>query len=906
MTSELHRLARVIVVACLLGAGATASMAEQQRFAADSRLIGRVVDPAGNPVSAAYVGIVISEETRAAVTESSRTRVLFARTDPAGRFELLIPETLRSVTLVARATNRPPAYSARVDVRGSKTPLAPIQFATGVEIKGRVIDDESHGAIANAAISVVPLTTIEDTTPPGAKEQTTKSGAAGNFVVAGLQPASYAIHLQRDGFAARTIRDVRAPSRTLTLAMYKATYLMGRVVDASNAPIPNAELVARPSAEEVVRAYAGKAGEFRLGPFAKATTMELIVSAPGFTPARNDSVTAPNGDVIVVLQANGTFRGRVLDEATGKPIEEFRIEFHRRSAAPLRTSAYPGERTFSSKDGRFVWTDVHAGVWTVSVESVGYEALQVPGVRVQQGAPGEELQLFLKKGYTLQGRVFDAATGEPVKSAIISYEKDRLSAQEAVVMPVRPAPRIDKDGVFELSDLPFGRIFLTIHADGYSRSVREVVTGQESFVEIGLARGAIVRGRLFEADGITATPGAVTLFEVAAESFVTVRADQFGAFEFTGVAPGRYTIEGGTLRGRTDRKELVVGAGQQISDVTLRLARGGRISGTVSGLMPGERGRSHIEVVGAEGYRSTTPITESGDFRVDDVPAGRLHVEATTPLQRSLSKTLDTTDRSAVTVDFSFPTEVYRVSGRITRGGKPVPFFAVTAQPLDGQEVSASGESSQSGQYSITGLASGAYLLQIQSYATSRRVVLTGNVTVDFDLSDLTLSGKVTDESDSAPVSGAKIEVRSASAATDSHSFVIKTAHDGTFSIAGLTHDPYRITAYKAGYELLETPLTMSESRTRIALAMRRGGIEMRVVDAVTGAALERVAILEKRESHDAVMLDIPLDGAGVGQIPANLAGRSVVISHIAYENAIVQPQSGAPLQVRLVPAKSR
>lgn len=119
-------------------------------------------------------------------------------------------------------------------------------------------------------------------------------------------------------------------------------------------------------------------------------------------------------------------------------------------------------------------------------------------------------------------------------------------------------------------------------------------------------------------------------------------------------------------------------------------------------------------------------------------------------------------------------------------------------------------------------------------------------------------------------------------------------------------HDPYLITAYKAGYDLLEYPLTMAESRAKVALSMRRGGIEMRVVDAVTGAALERVAILERRGSHDGVSLDIPLDLAGVGQIPSSFAGRSVVISHVAYEDATVRPQSAGTIASTLGSSKKR
>lgn len=894
------RCSYAIVVAALLCTDYSAIAAVAAGSGDTTRVRGVVIAPSGHPSVGAHVGIVLSNEIRSVRGISVST--MRTRTDDFGRFTLVVPRELRAVTFAIHAAGSASQYSSLVILNAPRKELPEVRLERGLQVAGRVIDAEVRAPVHNLSVDVIDPAAPEDSTPMGTGARKSVTRADGSFLITGLRAASHTLVFKRDGFATRTLYKVRAPATNLLVEVSKGAYLLGQVVGPSGAPIPNAELVARPGQGEVIRGGTDGSGRFRLGPFARGAAMELVVSASGFAPARNDDIAAPNANVLIALEANGILRGRVLEEGTNRPVTAFRISFHRRASAPLRTSAYPGERQFANEDGRFEWSDVQAGVWTISVESRGYQRLEVAGLSIKGGAPTNELQLYMRQGQSVHGRVFDRGSGEVVSSALINYETQRLVAHETLTLPQRAATRVNSNGQFTLDDLPAGRIVISVHAEGYADVVREVVAGEESYVEIGLLPGAKIKGRLVEADGMTGTKGAVTLFEISSESYRTVGTDADGQFELADISDGRFVLTGSTLQGRTKDVELNVKAGRP-HEIVLPLIRGHRIEGTIYGLMPGERGRSRVAISGAGGFDKVVSVSNDDTYVVDNVPAGRVEATVTTSLLRKISRTVEASQQT-VTLDLVFPRENFQVTGRITRGGKPVRFLGVTAEPLEGQSVAGYGETSQSGQYTILGLSGGAYALQPKAGPRRpTRVVLAENVTVNFDLPDISVAGLVSDAESALPISGVTVELSPAD--PEGRSFLGTTNAAGAFLLSGVLSGDYWILAHKSGYDIDRRVISVSDSVSNLDLRVRQGAVvPVRVRDGKTQTPLKQVAVWERSGAGYSARIDMRLDTAGVGEIPRSLAGRDIIVSHVGYQDAVVKSWNGESLEVSLVPAE--
>ena len=85
---------------------------------------------------------------------------------------------------------------------------------------------------------------------------------------------------------------------------------------------------------------------------------------------------------------------------------------------------------------------------------------------------------------------------------------------------------------------------------------------------------------------------------------------------------------------------IAVAPGQRISDIDLRLERGGAIEGSIELEGGGSLGRTWVRVADGEGRDAgQTTADAAGSFRIEGVPAGRLRVQAYDQEQRVSSST---------------------------------------------------------------------------------------------------------------------------------------------------------------------------------------------------------------------------------------------------------------------------
>jgi Carboxypeptidase regulatory-like domain len=262
-----------------------------------------------------------------------------------------------------------------------------------------------------------------------------------------------------------------------------------------------------------------------------------------------------------------------------------------------------------------------------------------------------------------------------------------------------------------------------------------------------LVRVARVSGRVLNPDGSPATRGNVNL---ATETQVAGRGNQLGAnygsrlngdgtFAISNVPPGRYV-----LRARGNNAEWpqyaslpVTVAGTDISDISVTVAEGATVIGTVSfaagRTAPPDTGQVRISSVAIDPglTNSQARIEEDNSFKIVAIPAGAHLFRPNGQLRGWSLKSVvmdgrDITDtpievrsgQEITRVAVTFTDAVNEINGRITSDqGSPLTEYTVLAFSTDStfwrplSRHIATGRPDQTGNFRIRGLPAGGYYL---------------------------------------------------------------------------------------------------------------------------------------------------------------------------------------------------
>ncbi|MFT7667335.1 MAG: hypothetical protein ACI8X5_000014 [Planctomycetota bacterium] len=200
-----------------------------------------------------------------------------------------------------------------------------------------------------------------------------------------------------------------------------------------------------------------------------------------------------------------TLHGSVRSASDGKPIGAFTIAILPKLSLPQ--VAFPIQREFDAKDGRFEWDDIEEGEYTVFIRADD-KAIWNSGVVYLGSSAPHAIAVELQAGVTIRGFVLDGGTGAAVPNALVVSEKDMpiqivsLMEDEFPKM-ARAFTHSDADGGFVLNNLNPGEVHLRASSDKFA-SAWELLTVGESGSEgvlLRLASGGSVEGLCEHADG---------------------------------------------------------------------------------------------------------------------------------------------------------------------------------------------------------------------------------------------------------------------------------------------------------------------------------------------------------------------------------------------------------------------
>jgi len=571
-------------------------------------------------------------------------------------------------------------------------------------------------------------------------------------------------------------------------------------------------------------------------------------SAPA-TDARPPAAAAPAPPEDVDLSvATGALEGRVLD-ARGAP------------APGAQVHLLAGEERL-----REVAADA-AGRWRIANLPAGDYLLQARGAREVSAplgpvplAPGETLgglDLQLEPAIFLAGTVRDEATGEGIAGAELD-----AAGQRAVA---------DRAGRFRIEGLGTGPLTLRARAPGYpQRSWPLAPEGSLRGLEIFLARGATVGGRVIDGDGPVAGAAiAVRRHGLGAEAAQGGgKSGPDGSF-VVDVPAGQVDLLALGPDGSSGASApLDLAPGERLDGVEIRLEAPAALTGQVLDAGGNPAPLAAVQVASLEGAGLATATADrEGRFAFERIAAGMVRVAASHRGGVGVSApiALGPGEPAEVVVRLGGAT----LAGRVEDGaGRGIAGARVLAWP-EGTPPAASVAATTDGDgaFSLAGLPAGP--LRIEAVDGARRAeargVQAGGVAVRLVLGDGALVGLVL--VDGIPATDFTVAAAAADPGRTGGATRRVAAADGQFRLP-LPPGLYEVRAGAPGAGSVRATARVPDSgdSERLVLELERGGaVEGVVRDGATGAPIGGVRISTTRSGTFAF--------SGAGAEPQALSG---------------------------------
>jgi hypothetical protein len=409
---------------------------------------------------------------------------------------------------------------------------------------------------------------------------------------------------------------------------------------------------------------------------------------------------------------------------------------------------------------------------------------------------------------SVTGQVFLGDTSHPLGNVDIQlFDSTTNTAYDAVSL---------NDGSFLIPSVSAGTY--DVHFGGFvSTGTTQLVVGSAGLanVQFVVAPGGRITGSVIEGPGGVPAQGLVVTAEAADGTTFTTATGLDGTYQLASLPAGVYGVQaGGGALSRALVSGVNVAAGGVSPNVDLVVQAAATLSGTVRG-SGGPVSGAVVVALAADGSGFSAVTDATGAYTITGLSGQAYTLSASSPglVTSKIDNVQPAAGGSLTGEDFTLTTGG-SVTGRITQGagGSAAPDVFLT---LQGTAGTFSSQADTNGNYSVTGLPPGSYVLTTSSpnfmtVSTTVTVAAGAATTANLTTAPLgTVTGTVTNTATGLPlpnviVQATQVAGEVTSALTDAH---------GSYQLVGLDAGAYQIVLGDEGTPgVAQTPVTLTPS----------------------------------------------------------------------------------------------
>jgi len=563
----------------------------------------------------------------------------------------------------------------------------------------------------------------------------------------------------------------------------------------------------------------GADGRFRIADLPRGVRVGLMAMHPELTSAEMAGVEVPTAQSVRLrLTRPRSLEGRVKDRQ-GEPVAGARLFFSESAGSPLGGGwdRSPSKGT-TDAEGRFVLSGLKPGTAYVTAMATGYRTRAAQAVQVPEEGQAPPVEITLDPGTSLEGIVRDSR-GNPLPRAYVHVQgPDPTSFRMSIPT--------DETGHYEIGDLEPGplEVQASLHNGPSTRVAREIRPGRNR-LDLKLAEGTEVSGRIVDSQGSPVPGASLTLHAVAVEAETPMfrppteaisSAD--GSFVFQGISDGEYRLTGtrqGFARATIPGVQV---AGAPVSGLELRLGPGAVIRGRLLGLDPAAASRVRVAAFSGEGTHLEGVVDPSGSYRIQDVPPGEWTVTAHSNAPDMVTAQVEVSPGEQEVVQDLELSSGFTLIGRVLLDRVPIPRAQVIISSTNREKPGGGGhrETAHDGTFRMERLPAGSYSLTVliaMSIAHVQTLEISGDRDLTIEIATGAVEGRLLSPQ-GLPVAGAKVSLAIAEPQFGLLGPSASSDDQGAFALPSVPAGTYKLTVRADGFAPAESRIVVTPGGT--------------------------------------------------------------------------------------------
>jgi len=417
--------------------------------------------------------------------------VCLATSEADGSFRLLVPKgTPREIAVTAAGYAPWPSPREQGRVLGQlqglaagKEPVLSVPLEAGAAVSGRITQQETKAPLPGVSLLFRPRR--------GPNVHAT-SDAEGRYVLEHINPGRYQIVVETPGWFPEQpleldIRAGRAEPIAFDIALLGARTLEGVVVMSAGAPVQGARVwltgggqivKSARSAGRPLETFSGARGTWQIHdvPPHLVVAVRAQLGALEAVPVFANMKQPPAGPLKLTLAGTVNLAGRVLDQGTGEPVPNARVQLTPKGPPWGRE----GRTVTTDAQGAFRMEGLIPGDFDAVPRRGDYLASQPRALTLSADDAEERVELALDPGLVLAGVVSDTS-GRAVGGTVAAD-----GIPDGQTSPLRRSQPLGADGRFRLTGFAPGVYRVRVNAKGFKGQTLENLRGGENRLRFSL------------------------------------------------------------------------------------------------------------------------------------------------------------------------------------------------------------------------------------------------------------------------------------------------------------------------------------------------------------------------------------------------------------------------------------